>query len=186
MCAGCRERAAKHELVRFVVADEPPFIAADIGHKLGGRGVSVHPRRSCLAAALRRGGFARAAGRAIPIRERDLARSLVEQYNRRIDGLLLAARRVGQLGVGTDAVRDDIAAERTRLLVVAADAAGRREELTRAAERLGGACVVFGTKDSLGRRLGRAETGVLSVNDRGIAEEIADVAARVAALSEDE
>ncbi|MBW2188546.1 MAG: YlxR family protein, partial [Deltaproteobacteria bacterium] len=45
MCAGCGSRAAREELVRLVVGDSAPFVAVDLGRRLGGRGVSVHPKK---------------------------------------------------------------------------------------------------------------------------------------------
>ncbi|MBW1830216.1 MAG: YlxR family protein, partial [Deltaproteobacteria bacterium] len=54
MCAGCGSRAAREELVRLVVGDSAPFVAVDLGRRLGGRGVSVHPKKACVrSAALR-------------------------------------------------------------------------------------------------------------------------------------
>ena len=186
LCAGCRAHASKHELVRFAVAEDAPFIAPDPGNRLPGRGVSIHPRRACLEMAVKRGGFAKAVGKAVPMSAEEIAQLLIRSYERRIEGLLMASRRTGRISMGTDAVRDDIRAERAKLLVVARDAAGRREEILAAATRLGRSCVVFGTKSTLGELLGRGETGVLAILDEGIAREIADVDSHIVAFSEDE
>src|SRR5687768_934277 len=66
LCAGCRRTAERDELLRFAIApaaaseDGAPFLVADPQHKLGGRGVSVHPTRACVVLAVKKGGFARA------------------------------------------------------------------------------------------------------------------------------
>ncbi len=189
-CVGCRKTDARDALLRVVFGGEPERLVPDIGRRLPGRGASVHPNLACLRAAVTRGGFARAFGRGIDADAGALVAVIVEQYRRRADGLLLAALRAKKLVVGTDAVRASLGqateAERPRLLVVARDAVGRREELERAVARLGGACVVFGDKTSLGRLLGREELGVLAVTDGGVAAEVARAVACVNELSEDE
>jgi predicted RNA-binding protein YlxR (DUF448 family) len=167
-------------------ADDPPRLAPDLSHKLGGRGVSVHAKRSCIVKAAERGGFARALKRPIDVDATELIEAMAGQLARRIEGLLLAASRQKRLAIGTDAVREAIAtAAGPRLLVVASDAMGRRAELTEAALRLGGRCVVFGDKARLGRLFGRDEVGVIAVLDAGLAEEIARAGACLDELSED-
>ena len=48
MCAGCGARGERDDLVRLVVGEAAPYVAVDLGRKLGGRGVSVHPTRACI------------------------------------------------------------------------------------------------------------------------------------------
>ena len=57
-CVGCRERAAKVELLRVVAVDG--VLIPDPAGRLPGRGASLHPRPDCLNAAVRRRAFARA------------------------------------------------------------------------------------------------------------------------------
>ena len=57
-CVGCRERAAKVELLRVVAV--AGALIPDPAGRLPGRGASVHPRSECLQAAVRRRAFARA------------------------------------------------------------------------------------------------------------------------------
>ena len=57
-CVGCRQRDERDALLRFVLGPDGQLVP-DVGRKLPGRGVSVHPRGACLVAAVRRGGFAR-------------------------------------------------------------------------------------------------------------------------------
>lgn len=182
MCAGCRQKEARDALVRFAVRHGD--LAPDIHGRLGGRGVSIHPRRGCFETAVRRGGLARVLGGPVPRPADELARTAAEQYRRRAEGLLQGARRAKAVAVGTDAVRESIENQRLALLVVATDAENRREELERAAGRLGRRCVVFGTRTYLGRLWGREEVAVLSILDAKIADELSRTVERVTALSE--
>ena len=183
-CAGCRERDDRGALVRFVLGPDGRLVA-DATRRLPGRGVSAHPRRSCIETAARRGGFARGLRAPVEADADVLVAQLVAQLERRIDGLLVAAKRSGHLALGTEAVRSEMRREGRLLLVVASDAAGRRDEIERAAERLGDDCVVYGDKSSLGRLFGRDEVGVLAIDDPGIAKEIARAAACISGFSEE-
>lgn len=195
LCVGCRRTAGRDELLRFAMGPEAPYLAPDPQHKLGGRGVSVHPTRACMELALRRGGFARALKRDV-VRDRKfdidaLCDAAAVLYEKRAESLLIAAGRRRKLAIGTDSVREALRSvirndERTsggvEALVVARDAEGRREELEGLAERLGRRCAVLGTKNSLGRLFGRDEVGVLGILDRGIADEVVRCAAHAAEL----
>jgi predicted RNA-binding protein YlxR (DUF448 family) len=57
-CVGCRERAAKSELVG--VARTPAGVRVDPNGASPGRGAYVHRNPACVAAALRKGAFASA------------------------------------------------------------------------------------------------------------------------------
>jgi predicted RNA-binding protein YlxR (DUF448 family) len=61
-CLGCRQRAARHELLRVVATDQGSglTVVPDPGRRLPGRGASLHPTPECLALALRRRAFSRA------------------------------------------------------------------------------------------------------------------------------
>jgi hypothetical protein len=52
MCAGCRERAAKAELIRIVARDGVGVV--DDRQTEPGRGVYLHPRIECLDQAVKR------------------------------------------------------------------------------------------------------------------------------------
>lgn len=185
-CVGCRQKDVPDALLRFAVGPEAPHLAPDVSRRLGGRGVSVHPRRACIEAAVRRGGLARSLRRPVPVSAEVLAEMAAEQYRRRAEGLLLSAHRGGHAAVGTDAVREAMGRGQARMLVVAADAANRRDELEALAARLGGRCVVLSTKERLGRLLGREEVGVVAVKEPGIADELGLAADRARLLTEDE
>ncbi|WP_079102664.1 YlxR family protein [Streptomyces sp. TP-A0356] len=57
-CVGCRERAAKIELLRTVVVED--VCVPDPRGTLPGRGAYVHPALACLDLAVRRRAFPRA------------------------------------------------------------------------------------------------------------------------------
>jgi uncharacterized protein len=61
-CLGCRQRAARHELLRVVAADVGQGLAVvpDPTRRRPGRGAHLHPTPACLALALRRRAFPRA------------------------------------------------------------------------------------------------------------------------------
>ena len=52
MCAGCRGRAGKAELLRLVARDGVGVV--DEAQTAPGRGVYLHPRRECLEQAVKR------------------------------------------------------------------------------------------------------------------------------------
>ncbi len=185
MCAGCGTRTEAAELVRLVVGPSAPFVAVDLGRRLGGRGVSVHPKKACIRSAALRGGLARALRGVAQVEPESLERMIVQQFERRARGLLSAAQRARSLALGADAVRSALKANRGDLLIRAKDSRGRGDELARAAATLGCATATWGTKASLGDTFGRAELGVVLVMDRGIAHAVVDCLSCVEALSED-
>ena len=185
VCVGCRQSDGRDALLRFVLMGDPPGLAPDIRRRAPGRGVSVHPRYSCLSTAVKAGAFKRAFKRELQTSASELAKHARGQYSRRVDGLLQAGLRSRNIAVGTDAVRDVMAKGDVKLLIVADDAAGRRNELVAQAERLNGRCIVYGYKNHLGALLGRPEVGVVAIRDGRLAEEIRRAASNVAELAED-
>ncbi len=62
-CIGCRERAAKSELVRVTAGSDPdgrPAAVPDLAATAPGRGAHLHPTTRCYDLAVRRKAFARA------------------------------------------------------------------------------------------------------------------------------
>jgi uncharacterized protein len=57
-CVGCRERAARADLLRVVVVEGR--LVPDPARRLPGRGASVHPDPRCVDLAVRRRAFPRA------------------------------------------------------------------------------------------------------------------------------
>src|SRR5210317_2181166 len=99
MCAGCGKRAERGELVRLVVGDSEPFVAVDLGRRLGGRGVSVHPKRACIRSAALRGGLARALRGLTQLEPESIERMIVQQFEQRALGLLSSAQRTRALAL---------------------------------------------------------------------------------------
>jgi predicted RNA-binding protein YlxR (DUF448 family)/ribosomal protein L30E len=193
-CVGCREKDARDVLLRLIAAPrgpgapdggEPREVVPDVRRRAEGRGVSVHPRLRCLEAAVRGGALQRAFRGPIKPSARELAGMAVMQYERRAEGLILSAKRARKLAVGTEAVREAIASHKAQLLVVAHDAEGSREDLERAAARLGRDCLVWNTKQGLGRVFNRTTLSILAVLDIGIADEMRSVVGSAAGLAED-
>ena len=185
MCAGCGIRTEPGELVRLVVGERAPFVAVDLGRRLGGRGVSVHPKRACVRSAALRGGLARALRGVAQVEPESIERMIVQQFEQRASGLLSAAQRARSVALGGDAVRTALKANKGDLLIRAKDSRGRGDELARVATAHGCATVTWGTKASLGDAFSRSELGVLLVMDRGIAGAILDCLSHVETLSED-
>lgn len=181
-CVGCRKTDEQGELIRFALGPDGRVVP-DVFRRLPGRGASVHASMACLKLAATRGGFSKAFSCEVRADAEELRKNALALYERRILGLLLGASRSKELVCGTEAVRDAMTKSQV-LLVVAADSAGRREELSERAVALGGHCVVFGTKASLGKVFGREELGILAVLDFGIAKAVKDVATAMASLSE--
>jgi len=185
MCAGCGTRTQPDDLVRLVVGPSAPFVAVDLGRRLGGRGVSVHPKKACIRSAALRGGLARALRGVAQIEPESLERMVVQQFERRAIGLLSSAQRARSLALGADAVRSALKANKGDLLIRAKDSRGRGDELAHAATARGCATATWGTKATVGDAFGRSELGVVLVTDRGIARAVLDCLSHVEALSED-
>ncbi|MBT8468153.1 MAG: DUF448 domain-containing protein [Deltaproteobacteria bacterium] len=185
MCAGCGRRTERDELIRLVVGPSPPFVAVDLGRRLAGRGVSVHPQKACIRSASLRGGLARALRGVAQVEPDAIERMVVQQFERRALGLLSSAQRARSLAVGADAVRSALKANQGDLLIRAKDSRGRADELARAATAIGCATATWGTKASVGDAFGRSELGVVLVTDRGIARSVLDCLSHIEALSED-
>lgn len=185
LCIGCRQTAGRDALLRFVLMGDPPELVPDIRRRQAGRGASTHARYRCLEKAVAGGGFQRAFRRKLSVSAPELARWARGQYRRRVDGLLQAAFRSGQVALGTDRVREALSGDRLAMLVVAEDAAGRRDELMEAASRLGSRCVVFGDKHHLGTLFGRPELGVVGVLDGRFAAEVLEATEHERELAEE-
>lgn len=183
-CVGCRQKDGRLALLRFVLAGDPPTIVPDVPRRASGRGVSIHPTRRCLAAAVRNGGLGRGLRAGLPVDVDQLAEWTRGQYARRIDGLLVSAYRAGQAVLGSDRARDAIESQRAQLVVVASDASERREDLVSAAERLGRHCIVHTDKASLGRLFGRDMVAVVAITELDIATELQHATQCAALLAE--
>ena len=155
----------RNEALRFVAGARPGSLLVDVRRRLPGRGVSVHPQRRCLEAALRRGGLSRGLRRPVSVTPEALFEAVAMAYREWVDGLLVAARGAGCVEVGTDAVRHAIREGRAVLVLVASDAANRRREVERMAAERGLPCLLHGEKRRLGALWGRDVVGLAALTD---------------------
>lgn len=199
-CVGCGAKvqlgssAPADQLVHFVV-DPQGRVAVDAAGR-GGRGAHVHAASRCLEQAVLRG-LQRSFRRALttdygPWGRESVARMIVEAYDRRIEGLLVSAKRCRALAVGGDAVTREIDGGGAALVLVARDAAAAAELGAVRRAIAAGRAVAWGEKSTLARLL-RAGVGdggdappvaVVAVTDDRLATAIgASVLAREAATS---
>ena len=183
-CVGCKQRDERGALLRLVLAGDPPEVVPDVRRGGAGRGASVHPRRACLDAAVKSGAIRRAFKRELQTDSGQIAAWARDQYQRRIDGLIVSASQSGQAVAGTERVRDAIASRRVCMLIVAGDAAESRSEVMDAAARLGGSCLVHANKSHLGGLFNRDQIAVVAVTDSAIAHALDEASRNAAALVE--
>jgi len=177
-CVGCGLHDDASAMLRLVVADDE--IAFDLAGGAFGRGAHVHARPDCLAKAPR--GVARSFKRDPKVGPRELAERLVAACDRRMTGLLLAARRTGAVVWGADATLDAIRAG-APLAIVAVDAASVAQTAEVRGAVAEGRAIAWKTKDELGSVLGQPAVAVCAIRHEGIAGELRGLrAAAVAAV----
>ncbi len=166
-CVGCGEHVDPAELVRMVVSDDE--VVFDLAGGGFGRGAHVHTRPACLAAAPR--GLARSFKREIKLGADELGRRLVAACDRRMTGLLLAARRTRALAVGTD---ESLGAIRrgAPLAIIAVDAGGIAKSREVEQAIADGKAIAWMTKLDLGAMLGETAVAICAVRHAGIAEQL--------------
>lgn len=165
-CVGCGQRDEKAAMLRLVVAGGEVVFHASFQP---GRGAHLHPRAACLQGAPR--GLARSFKGAVRVDSSEIGRSLVAACERRMVGLLLAARRRGDLVAGADAALVALRGG-APLVIVAVDAGSVRtsSEVERAIS--GGRAIAWKTKNELGALLGEAAVAICVVSHGGIASEL--------------
>lgn len=171
-CAGCGKHAAAEELVRVVHDPSSGEIAVDLAETTFGRGAHVHPAPDCVGKAAK-AGFARIFKSQVRADAGAVGAGIVEAADRRIEGLLIGARRAGQLAVGSDVVVEALRDERAELVVVATDAAAaaRLPGVERAIAS--GDAIALSKKLRLGSLMGRDEVAVLAILAPGVATAVA-------------
>ncbi len=165
-CVGCRVATDPEDVVRLVLAPDGSVVP-DLGRRAQGRGAWVHPRPDCLRDAARRG-LARSFGAPVVTSPELLVALLRGAAERRVTALLSSAWRARRTELGADAVAAALAAGTAELVVVAADARAAAETPGLDAAIAAGLVRVWGTKAEIGRAVGRAEVGVLAVQDAGL------------------
>jgi hypothetical protein len=166
-CVGCSLRGDVAGMVRVVVADDE--VVFDLAGGRFGRGAHLHARPDCLAGAPR--GLAKAFKRDVKVGPGELAALLSMACDRRLAGLLLAARRTRVLAIGADAALEAIR-RGAPLALVAVDAGSVAETLEVAGAVAEGRAVAWKTKAELGQLLGETAVAVCAVRHEGIAEEL--------------
>lgn len=164
-CVGCGERVAlggregsgASDLVRLVFGPNGEVIA-DVRGGAAGRGAHVHARAACLDRAAR-GGIARSTKGRASSDARSLADAIQRAMDRRIEGLVAAAFRAGQLALTGGG--GDVAG--ARLLLVARDAgeAAERPDVQRAIAE--GRAVAWGDAQALERLAGARAPGAAAI-----------------------
>jgi len=132
-----------------------------------GRGAWVHPREACLAKALPRG-FSKSMKNTVTTSVAEFASALRAQAERRAYSLVGSAFRARKAAAGSTAVRDAFTAGQVKLVLVATDARAAAETPWVDALVKSGKARAFGSKELLGRVIGRPETGVIAILDDGI------------------
>ncbi len=154
-CAGCAKRAPAEELVRVVLDPGTGEIAVDLAGSGFGRGAHFHPTPDCLAKALK-SGLSRVFKCKVVGDAAAIAADIVKAADRRIEGLLVGARRAGQLALGSDPVVEALKEGRASLVIVARDAAAasKLSEVQRAVAE--GKAIAWSDKKHLGLITGRS------------------------------
>ena len=170
-CAGCREVTdARDEsldrLVRVVLGPSGEAVP-DLSGSGFGRGAWVHPREACIAKALPRG-FSKSMKGTVTTSVAEFVSALRAQAERRAYSLIGSAFRARKAAAGSTAVRDAFTAGQVKLVLVATDARAAAETPWVDALVVSGKARAFGSKELLGRVIGRPETGVIAILDDGI------------------
>lgn len=134
-----------------------------------GRGAHVHPRPACLAKAP--AGLARSMRRPVSVTVGALAARLAAVCDRRMEGLLASARRLGTVAVGADAALEAMR-KGSPLLVVAVDAGSVADKSEVHEAVAAGRAIAWRTKEDLGRMLGAPTVAICAVSHESIAAEL--------------
>jgi predicted RNA-binding protein YlxR (DUF448 family)/ribosomal protein L7Ae-like RNA K-turn-binding protein len=163
-CAGCGKRVSPDELVRVVLdpTGDEPTIVVDVSGSAFGHGAHVHPSRDCVTKACK-GGFSKAFKTKVVAEPHVFGEQLVSGTDRRIEGLLMGARRAKHLVVGADACVEALREGKIALLIVATDAAAAAQlgEVKDAIAQ--GKAIAWSVKERLGALLARDEVAVCGV-----------------------
>jgi len=158
-------------MIRLVLGDGG-MLAVDLAGRTFGRGAWAHPRTDCLVRACR-GGAAKSFKTAISTDAATLVTAVRAAADRRVEALLSSARGAGRIAPGSDVARAAFEQGSAKLVLVAADgrATAHLGFVGVAASR--GMAILWGTKDRIGRAIGRPGTAVVAILDDGLSEAIA-------------
>jgi ribosomal protein L7Ae-like RNA K-turn-binding protein len=166
-------------MVRLVL--DGSAVVVDLVSRALGRGAHVHARTECIAKACK-GGLARSMKTSVRADAQEISGQLAGACDRRIAGLLLAARRTRALAVGVDATLEALAKGDAALVVVASDAASVTRDSRVARAIASGDAVAWKTKSELGALLGGEEIASCAVRHDGIASELKKMRAMAEAV----
>jgi predicted RNA-binding protein YlxR (DUF448 family) len=166
-CVGCGQRDDADSMLRVLVADGE--VAFDLAGGGFGRGAHLHPRPQCLEGAPR--GLARSFRAPVGVGPRELGERLVQACERRVAGLLLAARRLRDLVPGADAAIEAIG-RGAPLVIVAGDAGAIARDAAVVRCITEGRAIGWSTKEGLGALMGEQSVAICAVRHAGIAAEL--------------
>ena len=181
-CVGCGSKEDPSALVRLVFDPQSGMIMVDAKGKSVGRGAHVHPTPKCVENACK-SGLSKSFRASVKVSAAELAKDIAFALDRRVEGLVVAARGAGSLLVGSDkalaAVRDG-----APLALVASDAASiaQKTEVMEAAGE--GRALVWRDKAGLGRAADKGDVAIVAVENAGIAKAIANAVRAMASLRE--
>lgn len=173
-CAACRKVGPPESMVRWV-RGEDGSVVPDLKGSGFGRGSWLHPRVQCLAKLVP--ALSRSFRAPVTTSPEAAVALLRSAGDKRVRDLLGAARRQRKLALGSAAVEDALGRGLAGLLVVAQDARAAAETPgVRRAVAEGRACA-WGSKERLGRIVGRPEVGVVAILDDRLAAALFDAIA---------
>ncbi len=133
---------------------------------------------------MKRNPFPRAFRRPVVLPEGDLRQAMADRLAAHVTGLLGVARQAGRIRAGATPVEESLARRGLALVVVATDAEPATVAAFEARAREAGTPVArFGTKDELGRAVGKEYRAVVGIADPGLAAKIRDDLAKLQRLA---
>ncbi len=189
LCIACRRVGEQAALVRFVASPDGRLVV-DHPPKLKGRGAYLCPDPACVRAAAKRNPFSRALRRPVVLPSGDLVEVVADRVRAHVLGLLGVARKEGRVRSGTAQVEEALARGGRgvrgglALLLLAADAGPSTWEEFEARARAAGTPVArFGTREELGRAIGKEHRAVVGIADPGLASRIQEDLAKLRRLA---
>ncbi|MFO0667790.1 MAG: YlxR family protein [Polyangiaceae bacterium] len=171
-CVGCGEESPQTELVRFVF--DTDAVVPDLRGSSFGRGVYVHAAPKCFDLACRFG-FAKAFSKAphtegsLSVDKGRLEGELSSAIDARLEGLLRAAHRTGELAWGTEFAFEAASTHPGSILLLALDCGGSvlSEHRLDSLVAEGRVCP-WKTKAELGSLFGQPEVSLCAIRSKSI------------------
>lgn len=170
-CVACRMAADKNLLLRFVLAPDSQVVV-DYRQQLPGRGLYTCFNQQCLALAVKKNSFRRVFGVTTqPVELVVLNGQLQQALIQRIKGLILMARKAGQLIAGSNMVLDALKRPAPPATVVMATdiADNMKQKIDSTVTRQQIVSTQLFDKVSLGQLLGKEERSVVAIQNGALA-----------------